>query len=208
MLYCYFIARSKPEIESLSYRTLQDAPILFVRYQELAAAGRWLPAGTRSTPELLLEHAGVLATASKRVAVLPLRFGTSFRTESAVVHLLADRGPELLAALDRLDGKAEMGLRVPLAAGEDAQSRAAEIAEIGRPLDIWAESGPRPAGPAVLELAHLIDRRDADAYRQRVQPYALDVAGPRYPFHFLPRFLRMPVRTERRSTRARSATAG
>ena len=208
MLYCYFIARSQPEIENVSYRTLHEAPLYFVRRQDLIVAVRELPAGTRSTLELMLEYNAVLAAASKHATVLPLRFGTSFRGEAGVVHLLAGRGVELSAALERLEGKAEMGLRVSLPEGEDASRRAAEIAEISKPLDCWMEAQPNPAGGTLLELAHLILRQEAEGYRQRIKPHGLKVTGPHPPFHFLPQFLRLPVQAERRAGRGRSAAAG
>ncbi|MBI3694010.1 MAG: GvpL/GvpF family gas vesicle protein [Acidobacteria bacterium] len=207
MLYCYFIARSQPAIENLAYRTLQAAPLEFVRYQELVAAVRSLPPGTRSSPQLMLEHGAVLAAAWKRATVLPLRFGAGFRTQAAVLNLLAERGAELLAALERLEGKAEMGLRINILEPGNAPAWAAQIAEICQPLESWVEVRPTQAGSAVLELAHLIYRQDAADYRQRLEPHAVEVAGPRPPFHFLPQCLRIPVQTERRSGRARRAAA-
>ena len=46
--------------------------------------------------------------------VLPLRYGCVLNTQEQVVQLLRDRGAEFLAALCRLDGCVEMGLRVLL----------------------------------------------------------------------------------------------
>ncbi|HYM12440.1 MAG TPA: GvpL/GvpF family gas vesicle protein [Bryobacterales bacterium] len=199
MLYAYFIARAGPQIENLLYRTLHEAPVQFVHERDLVAAVRLLGAGKRSTPQLMLEHGAVLATAWRRATVLPLRFGTSFRTEAAVGHLLAARGAELAAALERLDGKAEMGVRLRLAEDQNAQLRAADIAELARPLDSRMEVRAEPSGGRILELAHLIDRREAAEYRERMARQAIEVLGPRPPFHFLPQFLRIPVRAELRA---------
>ncbi len=207
MFYCYFIAREEPDIEKLPYRTLHGTPLHFLRRGELVAAVRALPAGSRSSPQLMLEHSAVLATASKRATVLPLRFGTSFKSESGVVQLLAARGPEILAALERLDGKAEMGLRISLAEDASAQKQAAEISEACRPLDSWMEVRTDAAGGKALELAHLIRLADLESYRKSVKPYAAEVTGPRPPFHFLPQFLRWPVKTERRSGRGAKASS-
>lgn len=213
MLYCYFIARSQAQIESLSFRTLHSAAIDYVRHGELLAAVRRLPAGSRVSPELMLEHGSVLgAVVAKRATVLPLRFGTTFRSETALARLLAARAPELLGALERLEGKAEMVLRVSLPEGENGAERAARIAEICRPLDSWSEAHPPstgaglPAGPAVLEIAHLIEREDAEEYRRLAQSFGADLIGPRQPFHFLPQFLRLAVKSELRSGAARAAS--
>ncbi len=207
MFYCYFIAREEPDIEKLPYRTLHGTPLHFLHRQDLVAAVRALPAGSRSSPQLMLEHSAVLATASKRATVLPLRFGTSFRSEAGVTQLLAARAAEIQAALERLDGKAEMGLRINLAEGESAHKQAAEIAEACRPMDSWMEVRTATAGGRVLELAHLIHQSDVDNYRKSVKPFAAELAGPRPPFHFLPQFLRWPVKAERRSGRGAKASS-
>ena len=135
MLYCYLIARFEPEIETVGYRTLQSLPIRWIRNGELVAAARWAPAGTRSTPELMLEYNAVLAAAGKRATVLPVPFGTRFRSEAAIVRLLGERRRELLAAIEQLEGKVEMVVRLPVAAGSQAEDTAAEIGAICRPLE-------------------------------------------------------------------------
>ena len=206
MLYCYFIARSQPEIEPLSFRTLSAASVDLVREQELVAATRRGPVAARSTLELMLEYSAVLAAAWKQATVLPLRFGTSFRSETAVLRLLAERRKDLLGALDRLAGKAEMSLRVGLA-GQSASRMVEEIHEICRPLDSRFEVRTNPAGETVLEIVHLVERRSAAEYRQRLTSHAIEVAGPRPPFHFLPQFLRLPVGRERSARRGRDASS-
>jgi hypothetical protein len=202
MLWCYFIARAQAEVETVSYRTLEGRPLSFIRSQELVAAARKLPVRTRSTPELMLEYNAVLLAASRRAAVLPLPFGARFRDEHAVVGLLEERRSELLGALGKLDGKAEMVLRVPLEAGADARALASEVSGIRLPLDTWFAVRFNAAGESLLELAHLIERADADEHRLRFERHRIDVSGPWPPFHFLPRFLRAPVGTERRAGRS------
>jgi hypothetical protein len=196
MLYCYFIARSAPEIEGFPYRTLH-APVEFVRAGDLVAAVRRLPRGTRASPQLMLDHTGVLAEASRRGAVLPLRFGTCFASRGILVRLLAAKGPELLDTLERLEGKAEMGLRLSIPEAEDAASRAAQITAACRPLDSWMGVHRDGMGCQVLDIAHLIHEQDVNRYRERARPHAAEVAGPRPPYHFLPEFLKKPAKSER-----------
>ncbi len=202
MLFCFFIARRQPELEPL-------APGL-VRHADLVAATRLLPDNARLTPDLMLEYNAVLRTAWERATVLPVRFGDVFSGEEALLQLLASRRGELLEALDRLKGKAEMGLRVAIPAGVGASDRVAEITLACRPLDCWFEVQWNRAGEAVLELAHLIDRQEAGEYRRRAEPLQIEVSGPRPPVHFLPQFLRRPVETERgvQRPRRRAAAAG
>jgi Gas vesicle synthesis protein GvpL/GvpF len=208
MLYCYFISRWSAEIEEVPYRTLHAAPIEFLRQDDLMAAVRSIASASPSMLPLLLEHNAVLASASRHATILPLPFGSTFRGGQGLTGLLAARQAELLAALDRLAGKAEMRLHVTLDAGEDGRERAAGIARACRVLDGWFEVRQSPAGGVVLELAHLIERSEAEQHVKMLAPYATEVSGPLPPFHFLPRFLRMPVRAEGRGGRPRAASVG
>ncbi len=196
MLCCYFIARSSEQIQTVSFRTLLAMPLSWIQREELLAVARPLPRGSRSTPELMLEYNAVVAAASRRATVLPLPFGTRFRNETAVSRLLEQRRRDLLAALDRLEGKAEMDLRLPLPDVAKAEQIAAQIRELCRPADARAEIRFRAEGGAVLQLTHLIDRHQADTYGAGLKP-GVEINGPWPPFHFLPSFLRLPVKAER-----------
>jgi len=207
MLHCYFIARSGPPIESLSFPSLGASALSFVRHQDLVAAVRLYPAGTRFTPQAMLEYNAILAAASRRSTVLPLRFGASFRDEAAVIRLLASRERELAATLDQLDGTAEMTVRVLVPAGEMAHRLADEINARARPLASRVEVHSNRAGQTVLEMSHLIPRHQAVEYRQRLAATGVEISDPRPPMHFLPEFLRLPVRAER-ERRRRAAAAG
>ncbi|HZS51276.1 MAG TPA: GvpL/GvpF family gas vesicle protein [Bryobacterales bacterium] len=202
MLYCYFIARSGPELQKVSYRTVHPGPICFVQQHDLLTAVRALPPGSRSTLPLMLEHNLVLSAASEQAAILPMPFGTAVSAEETLAQLLEARRAEILEALDRLGGKAEMALRITLRPDEDPQDRAGQIAGICQPLQQWFEVRPDGSGEAVLEIAHLIHRQEADQYRKRLETQAAKVNGPRPPFHFLPPFLRKPVKSESRPGRA------
>ena len=205
MLQVYFIARSHPEIETASYRTFDQVPLTFVRHEGLIAAIRALASGARPTPERMLEYNGIVAAASKRATVLPVRFGAGYRSEAAVARLLAERGRELLEALDRLEGKAELGLRVILDTPEQAREQAAGLARHGSALETWHEIHQDLAGRTILEVALLVSGAEVPACRERLQAEAGEVTGPWPPRHFLPYFLRAPVASERRSIRGRAA---
>jgi hypothetical protein len=164
---------------------------------------RRVEAAGRATPEQMLDHNAVVGAASRRMTILPLPFGASFRSEAAVVQLLAARAGELSAALERLEGKLEMTVRVRLAEGESAAAKVREIGEGVRALETWSEVRVGRSGERVVEVAHLLTRAQAADYRKRMAERGLEVTGPLPPVHFLPQFLRMPVRAER----GRRATA-
>lgn len=200
MLFGYFIARTGMAVEKL--------PLHFVRHADLVAAISRPAGGVRATPVEMLEFNAVLAAAWKRTTILPLRFGTSFRNEAAVVQLLAARAGELGAALERLDGRVEMTVRVRLEAGESAAARTAQIREQVEAHETWSEVRTDRAGRQVVELAHLVARSDAAEYRRRLAGERFEVSGPWPPIHFLPQFLRMPMRRATGSGTSRASGAG
>jgi hypothetical protein len=86
-----------------------------------------------------------------------------------------------------------------------------EIDSVARPLESRFDVRWSPQGETILEVVHLIERPEAPTYRQRLESTSVEVTGPRPPYHFLPQFLRVPVKAERRAGRGgrgRSAAAG
>lgn len=104
---------------------------------ELAAAVVPLPPSP--TP---LEHAAHLATIYRHGDVLPMRFGAILSDASAVGNFVGREREKLIEQLDRLQGTAEIGVRIALspAPGPPASS---ELEEEGR------EGGQSPFVPFV-----------------------------------------------------------
>lgn len=71
----------------------------------------WLEATAR-------EHHAVLAAAALHAVVVPLRLATIYRSADGVRALLADRGATFDAALRRVQGRTEWGLKAYLDPGE------------------------------------------------------------------------------------------
>src|SRR5918911_1693864 len=76
--------------------------------------------GSAATEEAILAHARVVEQlAATAAAVLPMRFGGAVADDDELRRRLAPREQELAAALERVSGCVELGLRV-LAAQRDA----------------------------------------------------------------------------------------
>jgi hypothetical protein len=67
-------------------------------------------------------HDDALAPAVGRTALVPLRFGTVYRSEDGVREMLEQRSEELHAALERLRGRVEVGVKAFLTEREQAQA--------------------------------------------------------------------------------------
>lgn len=85
-----------------------------VRVVEEGALAMWVSAGGAGSATLdeIQRHDRVVAAALRTATPLPLRFGTGFSDDGAVRRMLSERGGELLAALERVAERVEIGVRV------------------------------------------------------------------------------------------------
>jgi hypothetical protein len=83
-----------------------------VRLVERGALGVWISevAEVRATLDAVRAHDRVVSTALRSATPLPIRFGARFADRAALEAMLAGREGELLAALERVAGRVEMGL--------------------------------------------------------------------------------------------------
>ncbi|UQI44311.1 GvpL/GvpF family gas vesicle protein [Streptomyces sp. HU2014] len=144
LLYAYAVARDAdlPEEELPGVTGAAREPVRAVRQQGLVVLVGSVPAAEFDQAPLRerledlgwLErvargHQRVVDAAAARACVLPLRLATVYRDERGLRRMLAAGRPELDAALDRLEGRAEWAVKVWTDPGPAA------------------ESGPRPKGP-------------------------------------------------------------
>jgi Gas vesicle synthesis protein GvpL/GvpF len=162
------------------------------------------------SPEALRAYeAAVRRIADRSEACLPARFGAAAGSEAVLQQLVEARAPALLEALALVRGREQMTLRVlgdqqpsPVAGGPgtrylEERRRAAKVPELD-PLRaalsslIRAEQVEPHAQPGLLaSVYHLIDRGNAEGYRQRVQSSPLEgvrvtVSGPWPAWSFAP----------------------
>jgi len=73
------------------------------------------------TPRSIVEHGQVISKVFETHTVLPMRFGTFFKSEKQIVDMIQENQRELLDAFCRLRGKAEMRLKLVFQNGHDAK---------------------------------------------------------------------------------------
>jgi hypothetical protein len=164
------------------------------------------------TPEALWTHEEVVEDLMRCRAVLPMRFGTRFRDEDAVLDLLSARGGEFARVLDGVRGRVELGVRVageaaapvakPSSGSEymtqrlDARREAQRVARaVHAPLARRAERSTADLAPArggVLTGSYLLPGDGVDAFAadvrrlQRAYPsLAITCTGPWPPYSFV-----------------------
>ncbi len=216
MIYAYGICEPAVAAPPPPRRGLGGAALRALEGDGLAAVySRHRSLNPRPSPEHVLAHERVVEAIMERGAVLPLRFGTRLEHEERLRATLAERRGELLGALGRVRGRAELGLRVVarrapapepahreqsgrdyLLARASLHRRADQAArELHRPLaELAAESvlRERVAAPAILVAAYLVDAAQIDNFRARANDLAarhddLDVfvTGPWPPYNFV-----------------------
>jgi hypothetical protein len=175
-LYCYGVvsardARAQP-------RGVGDEPVQPLVHGKVAALTSPAPGMVRARRRDLLAHMDVLGAAFEDGPVLPLRFGTVFESDDALVRdFLAPREDELAALLKEIAGQVE--LRVT--AHYRADALLAEIVRENRRVAALRDATRNGAGPpALVELGELVaaevrarTARDTRALLERLRSHAL-----------------------------------
>jgi len=145
-----------------------------VHYRKLAAVVSDAPRGAAdSTRENLLAHDRVNQTVMREHTLIPMSFGTVFRTREDVVELLRSTGKALGEVLDRMHNKLEFGLQVLWDRERAVRELEREDADIARlKQEIASDEGA--AYFTRLEYGRLMD----SALRWKADGQALDILKP------------------------------
>ncbi len=186
MLYVYAFVASPAVVPDVP--GIDDAPLSAVSAGELDAVVSEHGAAVDSAERDVLAHARVVeAVAAANEAVLPARFGGLHADEQALREATTAR-PDLRAALERVRGCVELGLRVVAEPTQDSAATSGsdymrQRLERRRGLDRLAEELHRPlAGVArdatltvgsterlPLTAAYLVERDRVDEFRRRLE---------------------------------------
>jgi hypothetical protein len=214
VIYAYGICEPAATAPTLRRRGLGGATLRALERGGLAAVySRHRALRPRPTPNLVLAHEHVVEAIMARGAVLPLRFGTLLEREEQLAATLEARREELLRSIERVRGKAELGIRIIperpnpdrvtvepsgrdyLLARVRTHGRYQQaIREVHAPLDALSEAScirqPREP-PAILAAAYLVDservaefRLQADQLARRQTGIQVLVTGPWPPYSF------------------------
>jgi hypothetical protein len=189
MLYLYAFSESPTTLPQAA--GIADAPLSLERFDGVEAVVSVLDASSiRPSEESVLAHARVIdQLAAQNEAVVPAQFGRAFDNPASLGQAVLEREKELRAALERVRGCVELGLRVLAPVAEAApkpasgreymlgrleQSRrdATAADEIHAPLAALAREATRSlrATPQLLvSAAYLLPRDDVDRFREVVR---------------------------------------
>jgi hypothetical protein len=170
MMYLYAIT-DRPEIPLPAEPGLEGASLLGLPYQDIKAVVSPLTMAEVPPTEVnLWRHEEVVEALMADRAVLPLRFGTVLADEAAVQAVLAAHHADFTAALDRVRGRVELGLRV-LWDNNDG-----ELLTADRRKHLGDQQSPI-SGRSYL-LARLEEKRQVRAWRQQAEVLATELHTP------------------------------
>ena len=115
-IYAYCLLRMPSDQILPALRGIDARPVFPLRCDKYAMLLSRLERDFRFSARSIVEHGQVIARVFESHTVLPMRFGTFFRSESQVAGLIRENRQELLESFCRLRGKAEMRLKLVLGA--------------------------------------------------------------------------------------------
>ena len=170
-IYTYCLLR-QPAVETLpTLRGIDGRPVFPLHCDKYAMLASRLDRDFAFSARSIVEPGQVIARVFENRTVLPMRFGTFFRSEKQVIDLVRENRQDLLEAFCRLRGKAEMrvklllGFGAPVATGKMAVVRKPPRRSLG--LEGYVPQGDGdPLDPECRELAAQLSVR----LREMFQP--------------------------------------
>ena len=179
-----------------------EEPLRLVRCGELlVVTGAEVPP---LTPENLAAQDAVLRRLNV-LALLPIRFGEKVQDEEELCKLLKPRAAELLEALEKVRGCAQMTLRVfgepapppdvqggPGTRYLESRRRSYSLPEVEpllerlRPLVRAERIERKEQGNLLGTVYHLVRREDVPSYKEASEDPRVAVSGPFPPYAFAP----------------------
>ena len=112
MIYLYAVTHRGP-LHAVHERGLEDAPVYGSSCRDLVAVISTLSISELlPTPKRMWRHEQIVEDLMNRDTVLPVRFGTLFSHEAALMQVLSTHHDRFVDELDRLKDCVEIGVRV------------------------------------------------------------------------------------------------
>lgn len=176
---------------------LEGRPLRTVSHRDLRAIVGDVEAAPSTAPEALWAYDRVVTRLMDSVALLPARFGTTAPSDAEITAMLDARADELGGALERVRGALEFAVHV------ESGTPRAPVTDPGKPGTAYL-LGLRAGTDRLREfealagdlvrartrrsasaVAFLVDRDDADRFRDMAWVLGFDITGPWPPYSFV-----------------------
>jgi len=157
-IYTYCLLR-QPNGDALpTLRGIDGRPVFPLRCEKYTMLVSRLERDFSFSARSIVEHGQVIVRVFENRTVLPMRFGTFFRSEKQVIDLVRENRQDLLEAFCRLRGKAEMRVKLLLGFGTPVAPR--KMADVRKPPrrslvseEYVPQADGEPLDPECRELA-------------------------------------------------------
>lgn len=157
--YVYCIIRSDEDLEFGPVGIGEGGPVYTLRHGEIAAVVSDAPLQIYDpTRENLLAHETVNKNVMEDHTVIPMSFGTIFRTDEDIRALLESTADALEHVLDKMENKIELGLKVLWKQEEVAARIEEEVEEIARLREQVEEDSEGSTYFARVQLGRLLEQ--------------------------------------------------
>jgi gas vesicle protein GvpL/GvpF len=163
-IYTYCLLRLSSEESLPDLKGIDARPVFPLRCDRYTMLVSRLERDFSFSARSIVEHGQVIAKVFESRTVLPMRFGTFFRSEKQVADLVRENRQDLLEAFCRLRGKAEMRIKLLLGFGASSgPSKAANGRKPPRRADRADEAVPsnesETLDPQCREIAEQLSGR-------------------------------------------------
>lgn len=157
--YVYCIIRSSADLEFGPIGIAENGPVYTLRHDDLAAVVSDAPLRIYDpTRENLLAHETVNKSVMESHTVIPMSFGTIFRTEEDIRALLQSTADALEHVLDKMQGKIELGLKVLWERDEVSARIEEDVEEIARLREKVEEDSRGSTYFARVQLGRMLEQ--------------------------------------------------
>ncbi|WP_049926877.1 GvpL/GvpF family gas vesicle protein [Halopiger goleimassiliensis] len=127
-------------------------------------------------------------------AIVPMQFGMAFESDRALKNVLRGARPAFRRALNDVEGRIELGLKVVRSEDEEVDAEAIETAVADDLESIAAQSVPNDmfSDRLVLNRSYLVDRDDRERFdeavadlEERYEELTFRYTGPFAPYSFV-----------------------
>ena len=169
-IYTYCLLRKSADGSIPSLRGIDGRPVFPLRCEKYTMLVSRLERDFVFTARSIVEHGQVISRIFENRTVLPMRFGTFFRSEKQVIDLVRENRHDLVEAFCRLRGKAEMRVKLLLGFGEPPMER--KMSGVRKPPrrslgseEFVPQADGEPLDPQCRELASQLAVRLKEMFR-------------------------------------------
>ena len=168
-IYVYGIIEKKQEL-GLKLTGLRDKPITTIHFMQIAALVSSYPTLYPLLEEKeAMQHAKILNEIAEKVTVIPMAYGTVFKSRDVLEEVLLKSHGAIIAAFALIGGKIELGVKVvKQQADEIPKEIIKEILDLLNKSSVRCAEGNKFSERLLLNYSFLVDENKFDEFSEKI----------------------------------------